>query len=98
MNLNEVATLFNVKEKDKSMKNKKKAIEIISKTLTCPRCKKNMRWIEGTNVCVCDSCTITIGKDKDKKTYSVSKILKNYYRRFLENNSKYIADIESKEV
>ena len=45
----------NYKEKDRTMKNKKKANEILDKILMCPRCKKRMRWIENTNIIVCDN-------------------------------------------
>lgn len=98
MNMKEIATQFGVKEKDKSMKNKKKAVEIMGKILTCPKCKKTMKWIEGTNVCVCPSCTFTVGKEKNKKTCSVSKTLQDRSRKFLENNYQYMTETESKEV
>ena len=67
MNMKEITTLFGVEEKDKSMKNKTKAVEIMEKILACPKCKKTMKWIEGTNACVCHTCTFTVGKEKIKE-------------------------------
>lgn len=98
MNMKEVATLFGVKEKDKSMKNKKKAVEIMKKILTCPKCKETMTWIPGTNVCSCSSCTFSIGKEKNKQICSVSKTLQKRSRKFLENNYQYMNEVENKEV
>lgn len=98
MNMKEVAALFGVKEKSKAMNNKKKAVEIMGKMLICPNCKKPMRWIEGTNVCVCPDCTYTVGKDSDKKTYSVSKTLQDRSRKFLENNYQYMIEENGEEV
>ena len=43
MNMKEITTLFGVEEKDKSMKNKTKAVEIMEKILACPKCKKTMK-------------------------------------------------------
>lgn len=80
----------NYKEKDRTMKNKKKANEILDKILMCPRCKKRMRWIENTNIIVCDNCTYsTTHKEKDKevkKDYSVSRTLNDKNKKFLEIN------------
>ena len=90
MTMKEIATLFGVKEKDASMKNKKKAIEIMEKILRCPKCKKSMKWIEGTNVCVCPSCTYSLGKNEGKKTFSVSKTIQDRSCKFLENNYHYM--------
>lgn len=99
MNMKEIATLFGVEEKDKSMKNKTKAVEIMEKILACPRCKKTMKWIEGTNACVCHTCTFTVGKEKNKRICSVSKTLQDRSRKFLENNYQYMTvGLESKEV
>lgn len=100
MNMKELASMFNVKEQDKSMKNKKKAKEIIGKILRCHKCGTQMRWIEDTNVCVCPNCTYTVEKKENGKskkvTYSVTRTLSDKSRRFLENNTKYLE--ESKEV
>lgn len=99
MNMKEIATLFGVKERNASMKNKKKAVEIMEKILQCPKCKKPMKWIEGTNVCVCQDCTYTVGKKESKETFSVSKEIQNRSRKFLENNYHYMESAkESKEV
>jgi len=100
MDMKEIATLFGVKERDASMKNKKKAVEIMEKILSCPKCKKPMRWIEGTNVCICDTCTYSVGKNDNKKTFSVSKTIQDRSCKFLENNYQYMptdADTKSKE-
>lgn len=97
MNINEVATMFGVGNRSKAMKNKEKAKEIIGKILRCPKCGNPMKWIEGTNVCVCSTCTYSVGKKENKKTYSVSKTLQEKSRRFLENNIQYIT-VESAEV
>lgn len=101
MDMKEIATLFGVKERDASMKNKKKAVEIMEKILSCPKCKKPMKWIEGTNVCVCETCTYTVGKKDNKKTFSVSKTIQDRSRKFLDNNYQYMltdTTEESKEV
>lgn len=92
MNIKEVAKMFGVTEKEKSMKNKDKAIEIMERTLACPKCKKTMRWVTGTNVAVCNTCTYVTGKEKNKKILSVSKTLNERNRKFLENNYHYIED------
>ena len=99
MNMKEIATLFGVKERNASMKNKKKAIEIMEKIIQCPKCKKPMKWVEGTNVCVCQDCTYTVGKKESKETFSVFKEIPNRSRKFLENNYHYMeSNKESKEV
>lgn len=99
MNMKEVAALFGVKEKDRSMKNKEKAVEIMEKILACPKCKKTMRWIEGTNACVCPTCTFTVGKEKNKRICSVSKTFQDRSRRFLENNYQYMTGtVKNREV
>lgn len=99
MNMKEIAALFGVKEKDRSMKNKEKAVEIMEKILACPKCKKTMKWIEGTNACVCPTCTFTVGKEKNKRICSVSKTFQDRSRRFLENNYQYMTgEVENKEV
>lgn len=91
MNMKELASMFNIKEQDKSMKNKEKATEIIGKILRCHKCGSQMKWIEDTNVCVCPNCTYIVGKkEKDPKTYSVTRTLSDKSRRFLENNKKYL--------
>ncbi len=97
MNINEVATMFGVGNRSKAMKNKEMAKEIIGKILRCPKCGKHMKWIEGTNVCVCSTCTYSVDKEENKKTYSVSKTLQEKSRKFLENNIQYII-VESAEV
>ena len=90
MNMKEIPTLFGVEEKDKSMKNKTKAVEIMEKILRCPK---------GTNACVCHTCTFTVGKEKNKRICSVSKTLQDRSRKFLENNYQYMTvGLESKEV
>lgn len=99
MNMKEIATLFGVKERGRSMNNPKKAIETMENILRCPKCKKTMKWIEGTNVCVCQSCTYTIGKKGLKETFNVFKTIQNRSRKFLENNYHYMKSVkESKEV
>lgn len=97
MNINEVATMFGIENRSKAMKNKEKAKEIIDKILKCPKCGKQMKWIEGTNVCVCSTCTYSIDEKENKKSYSISKILQEKSRKFLENNIQYIT-VESAEV
>lgn len=97
MNINEVATMFGIENRSKVMKNKEKAKEIIDKILKCPKCGKQMKWIGGTNVCVCSTCTYSIDEKENKKSYSISKILQEKSRNFLENNIQYIT-VESAEV
>ncbi len=90
MNLKEVAAMYGIEEKDCAMKNKKKANEIMDKILKCHKCGGQMNWIEGTNICVCPTCTYSIGKKENKETYSVSKMIQDRSKRFLENNYKNI--------
>lgn len=100
MTISEIATLFGIKETEKSMKNKAKAKDILAKILKCHKCGDNMKWIEGTNVCVCEKCTYTVGKDEHKQTFSVSKNIPERSRRFLENNYSLLfeEDKEKEEV
>lgn len=101
MNIKEVATMFGVKEKNNAMRNKQKAKEIMGKILKCHKCGSQMNWIEGTNVCVCPTCTYSVkkkGKNETKEVFSVSKTLQEKSRKFLENNYQYITEKESTEV
>lgn len=97
MNMKEIAALYGIKEVDKSMKNKTKAKDIVEKILKCPKCGKPMHWVKDTNVCVCQTCTYTVGKKENKKTYSITKPLSNRDYKFLVNNYDSI-NTESTEV
>ena len=101
MTIKELASMYNVNVKNKGMKNKNKAKEMIEKFLKCPKCKKTMTWIDGTNVCTCPICTYTVSKKVNKKevqeTYSVYKTISEKSRIFLENNYLQFAK-ESTEV
>lgn len=97
MTITEFAKIYGSENVDKSMKNKNKAKEIAEKILTCPKCGKQMDWIKNTNICVCPTCVYTIGKNENKKVYSITKTLPDRSYKFLENNYDSITK-ESTEV
>ncbi len=101
MTINEVAKMYNVNIRNKEMKNKNKAKEIVEKILECPKCKNTMKWLDNTNVCICPTCTSSISNKKNKNDskaiYNVYKILSEKNLKFLDNNYLQVA-IESTEV
>lgn len=85
-----------VNKKNKAMRNKKKATEIVNKITTCPKCRQPMQWVRDTNICVCPTCTYVIGKDEEKETFEFTKTLTDRNIKFLQENYDAVKEREDK--
>lgn len=86
MTQNELAEMYGIKPKKDGLKNKNKAKEIVGKIAKCPKCGELMKWIEGTNVCVCETCVKLIGSGDSAYKISLTKEISDKSRKFLESN------------
>ena len=86
MTQKELAEMYGIKPRRIGLRDKKKAVEICTKILKCHKCGESMRWVEGTNICVCTTCTYSTGKKENKKVFSVYKTISEKSKKFLTEN------------
>ena len=86
MTQKELAEMYGIKPRRVGLRDKKKAIEICTKILKCHKCGESMHWVEGTNICVCPTCTYSTGKKESKKVFSVYKTISEKSKKFLTEN------------
>lgn len=98
MTQKELAEMFGIKPRKVGLRDKKKAIEICTKILKCHKCGESMHWVEGSNVCVCPTCTYSVGKKENKQVFSVYKTISEKSKKFLtENYDTFIKASKKKE-